>query len=76
MSQSAKHFSEKLNSCLDETGAPSQVRERSIILAKMLDISKHQAFSLLEGRLLPDKTLIQKIADEFEVDLKWLSGEK
>jgi len=26
--------------------------------------------------LLPDQNLLQKIANEFEVDLKWLSEEK
>lgn len=76
MQQSAKHFAERLNSCLDDTGAPATIRERSVILGKMLDISKQQAWSLLEGYQLPDQSLLQKIAHEFEVDPKWLSGEK
>lgn len=76
VSQSAKHFAEKLNSCLDDTGAPAQIRERAAILSKMLDISKQQAWSLLEGHQIPHPDLIQKIAQEFEVDPKWLAGEK
>lgn len=76
MQQGAKHFAERLNHCLDETGAPTQVRERSVILGKVLDISKQQAWNLLEGQQLPELTLLQKIAEEFEVDPKWLAGEK
>lgn len=75
MPQSAKHFAHRLNSCLDDTDAPAQVRERAAILSKMLDIPKQQAWSLLEGQVLPDQALLQKIASEFEVDPKWLSGE-
>ena len=75
MQQAARHFAEKLNNCLDDSGAPSQVRERAVILSKMLHIPKHQAFSLLEGHIIPDTSLLQKIASEFEVDPKWLSGE-
>lgn len=74
--QSPKYFADRLNQCLDENDAPANVRERSIVLSKMLDISKQQAFSLLEGHQLPDAELLQKIAAEFEVDPNWLSGEK
>jgi len=73
---SAKHFSERLNHCLDETDAPSQIRERAIVLSKMLDIPKPLAWGLLEGHQQPDAEMLQRIADEFEVDPKWLSGEK
>jgi hypothetical protein len=76
VTQSAKQFAEKLNQCLDDTDAPAAVRERALVLGKMLAISKQQAWSLLEGHQLPDAALMQKIADEFEVDVTWLSGEK
>lgn len=76
MSQGAKHFAERLNQCLDETDAPTQIRERAIILSKMIDISKQQAWSLLEGHQFPDLALLQRIADEFEVDTDWLTGKK
>lgn len=72
----AKHFAERLNNCLDDTGAPMQVRERAAILSRVLDIPKQQAWSFLEGHQLPDSHLLQRIANEFEVDPKWLSGEK
>jgi len=74
--QSAKHFAERLHSCLDETDAPSSIRERAVILSKMLDISKQQAWILLEGHTLPDTSLLLKIAKEFDVDPTWISGEK
>jgi len=40
----------------------------------MLDIPKQQAWSILEGHILPEHSLLQRIAVEFEVDLKWLCG--
>lgn len=76
MPHSAKHFAERLNHCLDETDAPAQIRERAAILSKMLDIPKQQAWTILEGHQFPNSELIQRIADEFEVDIKWLIGEK
>ena len=71
-----KHFAEKLNHCLDETGAPLQMRERAVILSKMLVIPKQLAWALLEGQQIPDLNLLQKIASEFDVDPTWLTGEK
>ncbi|MBA3661005.1 MAG: hypothetical protein H0W64_04710 [Gammaproteobacteria bacterium] len=76
MSRNAKHFADRLNHCLDETGAPANVRERTVILSKMLDIPKHQAWTMLEGNLLPNEELLTTIATEFEVDPLWLSGNK
>jgi hypothetical protein len=69
-------FSERLNHCLDETGAPNSVRERAAILNKLIDIPKQNAWGMLEGHQLPDSVLLKKIADEFEVDPEWLSGDK
>jgi len=42
----------------------------------MLDIPKHTAWGLVEGQQMPDIDLMQQIANEFEVDPKWLAGEK
>lgn len=75
MPHSAKHFAKKLNHCLDDIGAPNQTRERAIVLSKMLDISKQQAWSLIEGHQIPDEFLLQKIANDFEIDPKWLLEE-
>lgn len=75
MPPSAKLFAERLNQCLNETGAPVNVRERAIILGRMIDISKQQAWSLLEGQQLPQENLIEMIAKEFDVDSNWLSGD-
>lgn len=74
MSYNAKDFAEKINKCLDESDAPAPVRERASILSKMLDIPKQQAWSMLEGQVVPEHSLLQRIAVEFEVDLKWLCG--
>lgn len=71
-----KLFAQRLNGCLDDMGAPSQIRERSTVLSKLVDVPKQQAWSLLEGQQTPDQDLIEKIAAEFEVDAKWLCGEQ
>lgn len=76
MQKSAKTFAERLNNCLDDLDAPNSSRERSAILSKLLNIPKHQAWSLVEGHLIPDDDLLKKIAAEFDVDVKWLTGEK
>lgn len=68
MQQSAKHFSEQLNRCLDDIGVPAGARERAAILGKMLDIPKQQAWGLLEGQVFPDDHTLQQIAAEFEVE--------
>lgn len=76
VTQSAKHFANKLNHCLDDMDAPISDRERAVILSKMLNIPKHLAWGFLQGHQLPDTDLLQKIASEFDVDTKWLTGEK
>lgn len=76
MPQSARFFAERLNSCFDDMDAPAGSRERAAILSKMIDIPKQQAWTLVEGQVLPDQDLIARIANEFEVDPKWLSGDK
>lgn len=76
MPHTAKNFAQRLNHCLDETGAPRPMRERAAILSKLIDVPKHQAWSYLEGHQLPEKDILQQIANEFEVDPKWLTGEK
>ncbi len=76
MSPNAKIFTERLNHCLDESGAPASMRERSVILSRMVDIPRHSAFSMLDGHQLPAKDTLEKIATEFEVDADWLAGDK
>lgn len=74
--QSAKIFATRLKQCLDDMGVPAYERERAIAFSKMLDIPRQQAWTLLQGQVLPDDDLLQTIANEFEVDPRWLSGEK
>ena len=76
MTQTPKEFAEKLNKCLDQMDAPASLRERSLVLKKMFKISEEQAIKLVDGKQVPDKALIEKMAEEFEEDVKWLSGEK
>lgn len=74
MPSTAKYFSERLNECLDEIGAPISMRERATILSKILGLPKQQAWALIEGQQSPSPMLLQQIASEFEVDPQWLTG--
>ncbi|MDR3477023.1 MAG: hypothetical protein P4M14_03205 [Gammaproteobacteria bacterium] len=76
MQQLAKHFAEQLNKALDDLDVPIATRERAAAFSKMLDIPKPQANSMLEGHMVPDDELLQRIATELEVEPTWLLGEK
>lgn len=69
MQQIAKQFADELNKTLDDLGTPVHIRERAIILSKMLQIPKQQAWALLEGHLVPDDELLKKMSTELELDV-------
>lgn len=68
MQQNAKQLAIQINKSLNDLGVPINSRERALILSKMLDIPKQQAWGLLEGHALPDDILLKKIAVELEID--------
>jgi hypothetical protein len=70
--QVAKFFAERLNQALDDLDVPAGSRERAASLAKLIDIPKPQAWSLIDGHLVPDDDLLQQLADVLEVDAQWL----
>ncbi len=72
MQQTNKRFAMVLKKCLDDMELPSNQRERAIILSKLLNIPKHQAFGLLEGHFYPDEALFKRMATEFEVSPDYL----
>lgn len=72
---SAKEFAERIDHCLNEAGAPLPMRERAILLSKILDTSTQQAWLFLEGQQMPDRSALERLANEFEVTPQWLSGE-
>jgi hypothetical protein len=65
---STKKLAYQINKSLDEIGVPENSKERVAIFSRMLDIPRQQAWSLLEGQLIPDKAILEKIADELEID--------
>jgi hypothetical protein len=71
----AKHFADRLNKTLDELDMPTNSKDRASTLAKMLDIPKQQAWTLIDGQAMPNNTLLERIATELEVDSNWLMGE-
>lgn len=70
MQQTAKQFAQQLNKVLDDMEVPTPIKERSVILSKMVNIPKQQAWSLLEGHVLPDAHLLNTLIVELEVDPK------
>jgi hypothetical protein len=65
-----KRLAAELNKFLDEQQAPSTIRERSLILSKILDIPKQQCWTLLEGIVTPPQELLEKIQSELELELE------
>jgi hypothetical protein len=63
-----KQFAESLNKSLDDLEVPNQIRERAVILSKILDIPKQLAWNLLEGTQLPDNDLLKRITSELDID--------
>ena len=76
MQQIAKHFAARLNKILDDLGMPVPPRERALSLSKMLDIPKHQAWGLIDGHIIPDAELVERLATELDVDAESLVEEK
>lgn len=76
MQQSAKKLSDQLNKSFDEMGMPHNTRERAVMLSKMLQIPKPQAWGLLDGHLFPDEELARRITSVLEVNLDWLHKQR
>lgn len=71
--QHAKRLADQVNKTLNDLGVPINTRERAVILSKMLDIPKQQAWTILEGQILPDDNTLKKISSELEIDIHFLS---
>ncbi|MBA2651491.1 MAG: hypothetical protein H0U73_04390 [Tatlockia sp.] len=69
-----KLFAERLNKELDAIGVPSHSLERVDVFSKLLKIPKFKADAFLEGITVPDEELLNRIAEEFEVNSDWLVG--
>ena len=68
MENICKRFAESLNKSLDALEVPNQIRERAVILSKILDIPKQLAWNLLEGTQLPDNDLLARITSELDIE--------
>jgi len=61
-------LTDQINKSLDEFGVPTNEKERIAIFSKMLNISKQQAWNILEGYLIPKNELLDKIIIELEIE--------
>ncbi|OGV29914.1 MAG: hypothetical protein A3E88_02275 [Legionellales bacterium RIFCSPHIGHO2_12_FULL_35_11] len=69
-----KVFSERLNHSLNEIGMPERIEERVATFSKIFKTPKFKSQEILNGNLIPDTELLQKLADELEVSTAWLLG--
>lgn len=69
MEINAKKLAVKVNKSLDSIGVPINTRERAAILSKMLNITKPQAWGLLEGHSYPDHMVLKKLSSELEINV-------
>lgn len=71
-----KQLSERLNRELDLVGVPSLITERVQICSKLFKLPKFKIEALLNGVVAVDSNSINRIADELEVSVNWLLGDK
>jgi len=80
MSIHPKKFAHRLTECLEEDYKPDEYeRALATILAdkyREFGIDKFSIQPLLKGTFMPKDNLVEYLADVFNVDPKWLSGEK
>ena len=67
-------FAERLNQGLDEIGVPTLLNERIDAFAKLIDIPRFKAESILSGHMIIEGGLLAQIATELEVTPEWLMG--
>jgi len=65
----------RLHSLLDKADVPQAMKERILIFSQLFNVPRHQSRAILEGLVTIKSDLLEKIAKEFEVDLKWLTKE-
>lgn len=71
----AKSFAERLNRALDELEMPADLREREVLLAKWLGITREKARVMLNGYSLPTESIYSKIVSELGVEPSWFNLE-
>ena len=69
-----REFSVRLNKELSDIGIPEKMEERIDVFSKMFKTPKYRSQEILNGNLLPDTLLLQKLAKELEVSTDWLLG--
>ena len=70
-----KVFSERLNDELNAIGMPERFDERVETFSKVFKTPRFKSEAILNGRIVPDKELLLKLAEELEVSTAWLLGE-
>ncbi len=67
-------FSERLNNELSEIGMPEKIDERVEVFSKVFKTPRYKSEAILNGNIMPDTQLLQKLATELEVSTAWLIG--
>ena len=68
-------FSDRLHHELNAIGMPERYDERIETFAKVFKTPRYKAEAILNGNVKPDEQLLQKLAQELEVNADWLLGE-
>lgn len=71
---SNRRFAERLNKELDGIGVPLRDDERIEVFSKLLKIPRYQAEAFLNGIVIPTSKILDRLADELEVNPDWLIG--
>lgn len=66
------HILENIHALLDFKHVSRELSERSQYFSSEFNVPLEESANLLEGEQVPNRKLLNRIADKFEVDPRWL----
>jgi hypothetical protein len=70
----SQSFAKRLNCLLDRYDFPKEMQDREIVFCEYFNIPQPKAKMILDGTLLPRKSIIERIAEELFVEEAVLSA--
>lgn len=70
-----KRIAEQINKLLDRADAPVNEAERADAFSQIFGLTRFESRKILNGLVVPSLDLLEKIAEEFEVKVSWITGE-
>jgi len=68
----SQKIAKRIHILLDTAEIPEDPQERAKIFSTLFSLQRHQSRAIIDGYLLPNDSLLEDIANEFETTVKWL----